>query len=137
MGFGFGVKQRTDRKRTVSSSSSSTIVPQENQKNESTLNSKEANSTVGKSAVNIRDSKTKAAIDSCMNTVILCVMVDMMGISLTVPINVAYALQVQGNPQSCIADYYSTECSEAMAALKIKTGYLATAASIAMFISTM
>ena len=90
-----------------------------------------------KSGLNTLKQPIKDRIEKCMNVVIACVMIDMMGISLTVPINVAYALQVQGTPEACIADQTSAACSMEMDELKAKTGYLMFSASFAMLISTM
>ena len=97
----------------------------------------DASSPPTKSGINSRNQTTKDRVENCMNVVIACVMIDMMGISLTVPINTAYALQIQGEPLSCIEDETSQACLDAMTDIRSNIGYLMTAASIAMFVSTM
>ena len=87
--------------------------------------------------------------DACMAVVILCVMIDLLGLSLTIPILANYARDVQGNPVGCpnpttitnnslyLLEYNSLECKQATATIKANTGFLTTAYSAAMLISTM
>jgi MFS family permease len=97
----------------------------------------DVSSSPTKSTSNIHNQTTKDRVEKCMSVVIACVMIDMMGISLTVPINTAYALQIQGEPSSCVEDETSQACLDAMIAIRVNIGYLMTAASVAMFVSTM
>ena len=88
-----------------------------------------------------------SAIDTCMLVVTGCVMIDLLGLSLTIPILANYAREVQGPAPACpptdLANateyqrmYESDECQLAVASIKANTGLLSTAYSFAMLIST-
>ena len=89
--------------------------------------------------------------DACMAVVILCVMIDLLGLSLSIPILANYARDVQGNPPGCpltttnsgnsnntayMEQYNSPECQLSVASIKANTGSLTTAYSFSMLIST-
>ncbi len=88
-----------------------------------------------------------SAIDACQLVVTLCVMIDLLGLSLTIPILANYARDVQGPAPGCpptgLANateydrmYQSDACQQAVASIKANTGLLSTAYSAAMLIST-
>jgi MFS family permease len=88
-------------------------------------------------------------INACMAVVILCVMIDLLGLSLSIPILANYARDVQGNAPGCpipgqlqnaslyMKQYNSKACQQATASIKANTGYLTSAYSAAMLISTI
>ena len=88
-------------------------------------------------------------IDACMAVVILCVMIDLLGLSLSIPILANYARDVQGNAPGCplaggsnnnntayMEQFNSPQCQLSVASIKANTGYLTTAYSFSMLIST-
>ena len=91
-------------------------------------------------------------IDACMAIVMLCCMIDLLGLSLSIPILANYARDVQGNPPGCpitnntsgstnntafLLEYNSPACQKSIASIKANTGLLTTAYAFASLISTM
>jgi len=80
-----------------------------------------------------------------MAVVLLCVVVYLLGLSLTIPILANYAREVMGHPSECPEDgdpdydekYDSSSCQDALDGIKAMTGYLSSAYAVAMLISTM
>ncbi len=87
--------------------------------------------------------------DACMLVVIICVVIDLLGLSLTIPIMANFARLVQGEAKGCPSEYaklnatvrhamaMSAACQASVANIKANTGLLSSAYSIAAFISTM
>ena len=84
-----------------------------------------------------------------MVVVVGCVMIDLLGLSLTIPILANFARDVQGDAPGCPKHslsitnetaytnmYNSAQCQESVATVKANTGFLTTAYSFAMLIST-
>ena len=88
-----------------------------------------------------------SAVDACMSVVILCCMIDLLGLSLTIPILANYARDVQGNAPNCPVDtsnntlylqqYNTPDCQLSVASIKANTGLLTTAYAAATLVSTM
>ena len=88
-----------------------------------------------------------SAVDACMSIVILCCMIDLLGLSLAIPILANYARDVQGNAPNCPVDtsnntlylqqYNTPDCQLSVASIKANTGLLTTAYAAATLVSTM
>ena len=87
--------------------------------------------------------------DQCMVVVLACVVIDLVGLSLTIPILANFARLVQGDAKGCPPDLgvqnetlrhlmlQSEECQKSIQEIKANTGILSTAYASASFISTL
>ena len=87
--------------------------------------------------------------DQCMVVVLACVVIDLVGLSLTIPILANFARLVQGDAKGCPTDLgvqnetlrhlmlHSEECQKSIQEIKANTGILSTAYASASFISTL
>ena len=94
---------------------------------------------------------TLSKADQCMAVVLACVVIDLMGLSLTIPILANFARLVQGDAPGCppaaldgimnetvrLTMLASDECQKSVNEIKANTGVLSTAYAIASFISTL
>lgn len=84
-------------------------------------------------------------VTKCMAVVLICIAVDLLGLSLTIPILANFAREVQGTPEGCplpgaanfTTQLASQQCQDGIALVKANTGVLNTVYALSMMISTL